>query len=56
MDKAKLAEMINNNPNAIAHLEHPSDELKLLAVRKNGLALQYIQAPTRAMQEAAIEK
>lgn len=36
MEKAKLIEMIKNNPNAIAYITNPTDELKLLAVQKNG--------------------
>lgn len=45
MDKAKLIDLIKTNPNALVYIPNPSDELKLLAVQKNGLALKHIEHP-----------
>ena len=55
MEQAKLLEILSINPNAIAHIAQPTDEMKLLAVRKNGLTLQCVESPSREMQMAAIE-
>lgn len=41
MEKSKLIEMIKNNANAIAYINNPTDEIKLLAIKKNGLTLKY---------------
>ena len=47
MEQEKLLEIIRINPHAIAHVAQQTDEMKLLAVRKNGLTLQYIYSPSR---------
>ncbi|NMA70068.1 MAG: hypothetical protein GX958_11735, partial [Desulfitobacterium sp.] len=46
MELSKLMAIIKTNPNALAHLENPPDEVKLLAVQQNGLVLKYINNPT----------
>jgi len=53
MDTAKYLNMIQNNPYVIERIENPTEEMKLLAVQTNGLALQYIPHPSQAVQEAA---
>ena len=54
MDTAKYLNMIQNNPYVIERIENPTEEMKLLAVQTNGLALQYIPHPSQAVQEAAV--
>lgn len=49
MEQENLLEIIRINPHAIVHIAEPTDEMKLLAVRKNGLTLQYIDSPSREM-------
>ncbi len=48
MDTAKYLNMIQNNPYVIERIENPTEEMKLLAVQTNGLALQYIPHPSEA--------
>ena len=55
MEQEKVLEIIRINPHAIAHISQPTDEMKMLALRKNGLTLQHINSPSREMQLAAIE-
>lgn len=54
MEKSKLVEIIRSNPNALAYIQNPPEEIKLLAVQKNGLALRHIEKPSREMQEVAL--
>ncbi|HEK9037882.1 TPA: hypothetical protein ST302_003350, partial [Clostridioides difficile] len=49
MEKLRVIEMIKNNPNIIATIDNPTDEMKLLAIKENGLVLEYINNPTREM-------
>ena len=50
MDDSRFIRMININPTLIENIENPTDEMKLLAVKKNGLVLKYIENPTKEMQ------
>ena len=43
MEETKILEMIKNNPNIISTVENPTEEMKKLAVSKNGLVLEYIK-------------
>ena len=56
MDESRFIKMININPTLIENIKNPTDEMKLLAVRKNGLVIKYIENPTKEMQEIAISK
>jgi hypothetical protein len=47
--------MINKNPHVITSIPAPTEEMKLLALRKNGLLLEYIDHPTTEMTELALE-
>ncbi|WP_302485792.1 hypothetical protein [uncultured Megasphaera sp.] len=47
MTNEKYMNMIRNNPYVIDRIENPSEEMQLLAVQMNGLALQYIKKPSR---------
>lgn len=47
--------MIRNNPYVIERLENPTEEMQLVAVETNGLALQYIKNPSAAVQKAALQ-
>jgi hypothetical protein len=47
--------MIKNNPHAITTIQNPTEEMKLTAIRKNGLLLEYITDPTRQMQKLALD-
>lgn len=40
MEEAKLIKMISNNPNIISTINNPTEEMKLLALEKNGLVLE----------------
>ena len=44
-----MIRMIEMNPFAIKTIPSPTDEMKLAALKKNGLLLQYIEAPTQEM-------
>ena len=39
MDESRFIKMININPTLIENIKNPTDEMKLLAVRKNGLVI-----------------
>jgi hypothetical protein len=39
MEEAKILKMIDNNPNIISTINNPTNEMKLLAVKKNGLGI-----------------
>ena len=45
MTNEKYMNMIRNNPYVIDRIENPTEEMQLLAVQMNGLALQYIKHP-----------
>ena len=51
MEESKAIEMIKRIPTIIQNIENPTDEMKLLAISKNGLVLKYIKNPTKEMQE-----
>ena len=55
MEESKIIEMIKNNPNIISTVKNPTEEMKKLAVSKNGLVLEYIKNPTREIEELALE-
>ena len=55
MEESKAIEMIKRIPTIIQNIENPTDEMKLLAISKNGLVLKYIKNPTKEMQKLAIE-
>ena len=55
MEESRIIKMINNNPSIISTINNPTDEMKLLALRKDGLTLEYIENPTLEMQEIALE-
>ena len=55
MEETKILGMIKNNPNIISTVENPTEEMKKLAVSKNGLVLEYIKNPTREIEELALE-
>lgn len=46
MTNEKYMNMIRNNPYVIDRIENPTEEMQLLAVQMNGLALQYIKHPS----------
>lgn len=54
MTNEKYMNMIRNNPYVIDRIENPSEEMQLLAVQMNSLALQYIKHPSEAVQKAAV--
>ena len=47
MDDSRFIKMININPALIENIENPTDEMKLLAIKKNGLMIRYIENPTK---------
>lgn len=50
-------EFVKKYPMYIEKVENPSEELQLIAIRKDALAVQYIKNPTRkVMEEAVIQK
>lgn len=55
MEESKLIQIIKSNPSIIATIDDPTEEMKLLAVKKSGLVLEYIKNPTIEIQEAAID-
>lgn len=55
MEESKAIEMIKRFPTIIENIKNPTDEMKLLAISKNGLVLKFIDNPTKEMQELAIE-
>ena len=56
MDESRFIKMININPALIENIENPTDEMKLLAIKKNGLMIRYIENPTKENQEIAVRK
>ena len=46
MEESRIIKMINNNPSIISTINNPTDEMKLLAIKKDGLTLEYIDNPT----------
>ena len=40
MEEARYIKMINNNPNIISTIDNPTDEMKILAIKKDGLAIR----------------
>ena len=48
--------IINTNPKAIQFLENPSEELKQLAVSKNGDLISYIKNPSEEIQIIAVKQ
>ena len=55
MEESRIIKMINNNPSIISTINNPTDEMKLLAIKKDGLTLEYIDNPTIEMQELALD-
>ena len=55
MEESRIIKMINNNPSIISTINNPTDEMKLLAIKKDGLTLEYIDNPTTEMQELALD-
>ena len=37
MEESRIIKMINNNPSIISTINNPTDEMKLLAIKKDGL-------------------
>ena len=56
MEEAKYMKAIEANPSIIKMIPQPTDEMKLLALKKQGLVLEYIHHPTREMEELAINQ
>ncbi len=46
MDYNRAIEMVKRNPIIIKTIKNPTEEMKLLAVEKDGMSLQYIKNPT----------
>lgn len=46
MDNEKNLRILSINPFALAQMDNPTDEMKLTALRKNGMVLQFIKNPT----------
>ena len=40
MDQAKYLEMVKRNPYTLEHIENPSEDIMLEAVRRNRMVLQ----------------
>ena len=40
MEKEKFIQMINNNPNIISTIENPTDEMKILALKKKWTSIR----------------
>ena len=55
MEESRIIKMINNNPSIISTINNPTDEMKLLAIKKDGLTLEYIENPTIEMQQLALD-
>ena len=51
MDNSRFIKMININPALLVNFVNPTDEMKLLAIKKNGLMIRYIENPTKELQE-----
>ena len=45
MDEAKVIEMIKINPIVIKNISSPTEEMKKIAIEKDGLLLRYIKNP-----------
>ena len=54
MDESRYLKMISNNPSIISTINEPTEEMKMLALEKDGLTLEYIENPTIEMQELAL--
>ena len=55
MEESKVLEMINMNPIVIKNIDNPTEEMKLAALKKDGLLLRYINNPTDEMNKIALE-
>ena len=42
MDEAKILGMLKLNPIAIKNIDNPTDEMKIMALKRDGLLLRYI--------------
>ena len=50
MEEAKYMQAIEANPSIIKMIPHPTEEMKLFALKKEGLVLEYIDSPTKEMK------
>ena len=47
--------MIKINPFSLQHIPNPTEEMKLTALRENGLVLEFIDHPTKEMKLVALK-
>ena len=55
MDEAKILGMLKLNPIAIKNIDNPTDEMKIMALKRDGLLLRYIDNATKEMEEIAVK-
>ena len=53
MDEAKILGMLKLNPIAIKNIDNPTEEMKIIALKRDGLLLRYIENTTKEMEEIA---
>ena len=51
MEEAKILGMLKLNPIAIKNIENPTDEMKIMALKRDGLLLRYLTDSTREMEQ-----
>lgn len=56
IDQTTLFEIISHQPFDILHIKNPSKKLQLLAVKTNGMTIQFIKNPCEKVQLEAVKQ